>query len=106
MRGNVNIARVAGAGGGLLAGALSVAGILLIPVTFGGSLGLTVAGVTLGVAAGGGGLGAAIFDKYTKNSKTKELKVIIHEEYERTRDIHRVMDRMIKHQDEIKRLIR
>ena len=97
--------RLGGAVGGIVSAGLSIAGIALIPVTFGGSLGLTVAGVTLGVAAGGAGVGAGIRDRVVKKNETKEMKAIIEEEYERTRNILRLMTRMIKHHDEIRKLI-
>ncbi|XP_044535062.1 myosin-9 [Gracilinanus agilis] len=49
---NCTIAKVVSNSTGIVSGVLSILGIVLIPVTLGGSLGLTIAGMSLGSASG------------------------------------------------------
>ncbi len=90
----MNIAKTSFASGGIVAAALTIAGIACAPVTFGASLGLTVAGVTVGVTSGLGGLCTEVADKII-NTKAltkaqKEVKVL----HERGNDMLYLMDNM------------
>ncbi|XP_046565837.1 uncharacterized protein LOC124274514 [Haliotis rubra] len=90
----MNIAKTSFASGGIVAAALAIAGIACAPATFGASLGLTIAGVTLGVTSGVGGLCTEVADKII-NTKTlrkaqKEAKVF----HERGKDMLYLMDNM------------
>ncbi|XP_056654851.1 apolipoprotein L6-like [Monodelphis domestica] len=49
---NCTIAKVVSNSTGIVSGVLTILGIALVPVTLGGSLGLTIAGVSLGSASG------------------------------------------------------
>ncbi|XP_046565798.1 apolipoprotein L6-like [Haliotis rubra] len=90
----MNIAKTSFASGGIVAAALTIAGIVCAPATFGASLGLTIAGVTVGVTSGVGGLSTEVADKII-NTKTlrkaeKEAKVF----HERGKDMLCLMDNM------------
>ncbi|XP_061434159.1 uncharacterized protein LOC133359671 [Lethenteron reissneri] len=67
-----NISKVAGSSASIAGGAMAIAGIALIPVTFGASLGLTIAGTATGVAGGITAAGASIAVLVMNKASTKE----------------------------------
>ena len=73
-RSTVNKAVIGGATAGIVGGGLTVAGLVLIPFTFGGSLGLTIAGASLGAAGGVAGGTARVVEGVKQNTSVKEIK--------------------------------
>ena len=72
--------RASRAGGGatsIVGGVFAVAGLALIPVTLGGSLGLTVAGAAVGVAGGVTSIGAILAKIGICKAKLKKVEEII-----------------------------
>ncbi|XP_046336842.2 uncharacterized protein LOC124118678 isoform X2 [Haliotis rufescens] len=65
------IAKTTFASSGILGAGLAIGGIIAAPFTFGASLGLTIAGATVGVSSGVGGLVTTIIDKLLNSKKTK-----------------------------------
>ena len=73
-RNAVNIAVISGATAGIVGGGLTVAGLILIPFTFGASLGLTIAGASLGAAGGVTGGAARVIEGVKQNESVNEIK--------------------------------
>lgn len=72
---NERIARIAASSASLvLGGGLVVLGLALIPVTFGASVGLSVAGGVVGATASLGGVGAFIARKVLENKRLKSAQ--------------------------------
>ena len=69
---NTRITKIAGATTSLVVGgALAVTGIVLIPFTFGASIGLTVAGAAVGAAGSTTVLAASITSRVMSNKKLR-----------------------------------
>lgn len=71
---NTNIAQLPASGLGITGGVLTIAGLLTVPLTGGVSLGLTIAGIILGVAGGATGLGATATDLGIMIDRSKKAK--------------------------------
>ena len=69
---DVRIAKIAGSTASLVGGALTLTGIILIPFTFGASVGLSLAGAGVGALGTATGFGAAVVSKVMTSSKLKE----------------------------------
>lgn len=67
-----NFGTIAGAAVGIASGGLTIAGIALIPFTFGASVGLSVAGAVAGAAGAGLGIGFSL-EKLVKDKKRVAL---------------------------------
>ena len=65
---NTGIAKIVGGGAGILSGSLTIAGILLAPVSGGLSLGLTAVGVGTGI----GSAATSLISEGIRNSNIKD----------------------------------
>ena len=74
---NTNIAQVPASIAGLAGGALTITGLILIPVTFGVSLGLTIAGAVVGTSAAVTGIVTAGTDIGVRIYRTKKAQVYV-----------------------------
>lgn len=75
-RKKVNFAVITGSSAGILSGALVVTGILLAPVSFGASLGLSIAGGVIGVGSGLAAGVARTFEAVKQKITLKDLENI------------------------------
>ena len=70
---DVRIAKIAGASTSLVVGgSLTIVGFVLIPFTFGGSIGLTLAGAGVGAVGTATTIGASITSKVMSNNRVKK----------------------------------
>ncbi|XP_046339634.1 uncharacterized protein LOC124120820 isoform X1 [Haliotis rufescens] len=90
----MNIAKTSFASGGIVAAALTIAGIACAPVTFGASLGLTIAGVTIGVTSGVGGFCTELADKIVNSKTLKQAQKEAREFNKKGKDMLCLMDNM------------
>ena len=78
---DVNVSRLTGASAGIVGGGLALAGLILIPFTFGASLGLTISGVAVGgsgaVISNGASIGSMSWDVAYK----KKLGALLEEDH-------------------------
>ena len=74
---DVRVSRAGGGATSIVGGVLAVVGLGLIPVTFGGSLALTVVGAVTGVAGGVTSIGAILAKIGIYKAKLKEAEEII-----------------------------
>ncbi|XP_067678620.1 uncharacterized protein [Haliotis asinina] len=70
----MNIAKTSFASGGIVAAALTIAGIACSLATLGASLGLTIAGVTLGVTSGVGGVSTEMANEIMNNKALEKAQ--------------------------------
>ena len=72
---DVRIAKIAGASTSLVVGgSLTIVGFVLIPFTFGGSIGLTLAGAGVGAVGTATTIGASITSKVMSNNRVKKAQ--------------------------------
>ena len=74
---NVRRSRITGSITSLVGGGLAVVGLGLIPVTFGGSIALSVIGAGVGIAGGAVIIASTVTDKVMSKHKLKQAKAII-----------------------------
>lgn len=94
MNRDVRISRIAGASTSIVGGVVAVVGFALIPVTFGGSLALTVVGTVVGVAGGATSAGATIADMVKTKICTKEAAETLKADQEQTTEINEILEEM------------
>ena len=73
----VRISRIVGSSVGCIGGCVAVAGLALVPVTFGGSLAITVAGGAVAAIGGLASFGASATSIYITRKQTKKASNII-----------------------------
>ena len=72
---DVRIAKIAGSATSLVVGGgLAIAGLVLIPFTFGGSIGLTVAGAAVGAVGSSTTFGASIASRVMSDNRVKKAR--------------------------------
>ena len=74
---DVRISQLSGSVGGFVGGGLVLAGIIAAPFTFGASLGLTIAGASLGVVGATTGIGATVAGTVITNNKMAESETCL-----------------------------
>ena len=101
---NANVAQLPAAGLGVLSGALVITGIALTPVTFGASLGLTIAGTVIGVASAGTGAGASVTDMVITRRKVKEAHECFEQHKQNTLKLIEMVSKIVQITDKIEKL--
>lgn len=95
------LTRIAAASTSLLIGSgLTIAGLALIPVTFGASIGLSVAGGVVGGVASLGGVGAFIASKIGSSKKLKKVQNHIEVDQQLSNSINEVSCKYIEAEHE------
>ena len=82
---NVNISRITGSVVAIGGSGIAILGFALTPVTFGASLGLTIAGAGIAAAGGVTAAGASIADTVITKTGVKEAQEQIQKQNERIR---------------------
>ncbi|XP_019851802.1 PREDICTED: uncharacterized protein LOC109581823 [Amphimedon queenslandica] len=88
---NVRQSRIAGSITSLVGGGLAVIGIGLIPVTFGGSIALSVIGAGVGVAGGAVTIASTVTDKRVSELKLKQAKAILNVDIQLTEQVNEIL---------------
>ena len=88
---NVRRLRIAGSVTSLVGGGLAVVGLGLIPVTFGGSVALSVIGAGVGVAGGAVTIASTVTDKVMSKHKLKQAKAIIDIDRQLTEQVNEIL---------------
>ena len=91
---NVRRSRIAGSVTTVTGGALAIIGLGLIPVTFGGSIALSVVGAGVGVAGSAVSFASIVTDKVLSKGKLKEAKAIIDIDRQLTEQVNILIKRM------------
>lgn len=81
-RGRVNKVVIGTSVSGIIGGILTVVGIALTPVTFGASLGLSIAGAAVGVGSGALQGGFRVHEAVKQNKSTKEINEKVKETHD------------------------
>lgn len=81
-RNRVNKATIGTSATGIAGGIMAIVGLVLIPVSFGTSLGLSIAGAAIGIGSGVVQGGFRVHEAVTQNSSSKELNEKITELHE------------------------
>ncbi|XP_046549949.1 apolipoprotein L1-like [Haliotis rubra] len=92
----MNIAKTSFASGGIVGAALTIAGIACAPATFGASLGLTIAGLTLGVTSGVGGVSTELANKIINDKVLGKAQQEANIYHEKGQSLLLLMDNMRK----------
>ena len=101
---NVNVVQLPAAGLGILSGVLVITGLALTPVTFGASLGLTIAGTVVGVASAGTGGGASVTDMVITKRRVKEAHTCFEEHKITTVALIKIISGIVQMTEEINQL--
>lgn len=93
-RKNVNISRIAGSSASIFGTALAIIGFGLSPVTLGGSLIISVTGVSFAVAGGITAAGSSIADVALQKSNVKEAQEQLTRDYDQLEAIKELSDKI------------
>ena len=96
MNRDVRISRIAGASTSIFGGIVAVVGFGLIPVTFGGSLALTIVGAAIGVAGGTTSAVATVTDIVKAKVCTKKAQEVIKADQEKTAEINDILEEIAR----------
>lgn len=99
----VNITRIAGSSASIGGAILAIIGFGIAPVTFGASLGLSIAGIGVAVAGGATAAGASIVDTVTQKANVKEAQEIVRRDYDQLEAIRKIADQIEKTIDEMRK---
>ncbi|XP_061434427.1 uncharacterized protein LOC133359881 [Lethenteron reissneri] len=91
---NVNIARASGTSAGVAGGIMSIVGFALIPVTFGASLGLIIAGTTMGVAGALTNTGASIMLTVKNKTTAQDVQRAMDEDKKLSKELFEAMQHL------------
>lgn len=93
---NARRSKMAGAITSLVGGGLAAIGFGLIPVTFGGSVALSVLGAGVGVAGGAVSIASTVTDKVMSKGKLKQAQAVIDIDKQLTEQVNELFARLQK----------
>ena len=100
---DVRIAKIAGSTTSLIGGgALTISGLILIPFTFGGSIGLTLAGAGVGALGTATTFGAAIVSKLMTSARLKEAHEHIELDQQLSSNVNNIANEYNRQQEKAK----
>ena len=101
-RRNVNISRITGSLAAIGGSGIAILGFALTPVTFGASLGLTIAGAGIAAAGGLTAAGASIVDTVITKTGVREAQAQLEFDQDKLKDIDLVQDQIKEQNDRIR----
>ena len=99
---NVNISRITGSLTAIGGSGIAILGFALTPVTFGASLGLTIAGAGIAVAGGATATGASIVDTVITKTGVKGVQEQYEFDQDKMKEIDLIQDQIQKQNDRIR----
>ena len=99
---NVNISRITGSVVAIGGSGIAILGFALTPVTFGASLGLTVAGAGIAVAGGATATGASIVDTVITKTGVKGVQEQYEFDQDKMKEIDLIQDQIQKQNERIR----
>ena len=97
---NTNIAQVSASIAGLVGGGLTVTGLALIPVTFGASLGISIAGGVVGIGAAVTEIANAGTDIGVRVHRTRKAQHCVNNHVQATQEIQSTLNNLLSLLDE------
>lgn len=89
---DVRTSQLAGSCAGVVGGGLAIAGIIAIPITAGTSLALTIAGAVVGTVGALVVIGSSLAGHLITQKHCRQAQECIHNDYEKTRELERVIE--------------
>ena len=101
---NVNISNLVGGSVAVVGGGVAIAGLCLIPFTFGGSALLTGVGTAVAFSGGATGAGASVADYFLRKKNVEKAKNAIQSDRDETQQLARTAEEISRLESELKNI--